>query len=52
MRIGYQITVEVETDDYVETLGEINDVLQDHLSGNPEITGVRVIMFHRLQGQS
>lgn len=52
MRIGYIITIEVDTNDYVDTLGEINDVLQDNLSGDPTITSVRIIKFRRLQGQS
>ena len=39
----YVLEVEVETDDYVETLGEINDIIQDNLSGSPDIIAVRII---------
>jgi len=49
MRVGYKIFVEMETDDYVETLGEINDLLQDNLSGDPEITNITIVKYHRLR---
>ena len=42
MKVDYNIRVEVTTNDYVATLGEINDVLQDHLKGNPKVTSVNI----------
>jgi len=45
MRVSYRITLDVETNDYVDTLGEINDIIQDHLGGDPEIVSVHLVKY-------
>ena len=42
MRVEYTIFLEIDSNDYVKTLGEINDVIQDNLKGNPEIATVKI----------
>jgi len=42
MRVEYTIRMDVDTNDYVKTLGEINDVLQDGLKGNPAVFNANI----------
>ena len=45
MKVNYNVEVTVDTNDYVETLGEINDVLQEGLKGKaPRIVYVRITL--------
>jgi len=50
MRVNYRIILDVDTDDYVKTLGEIDDLLQDKLDGKPLVRGVRVILPRPIRG--
>ena len=46
MKVRYKIELDVETDDYVKTLGEINDVLQDGFKEDfPEIRYVAIAVL-------
>jgi len=54
MKVRYYFAVETETDDYVETLGEINDALQDGLERDFEFDSISIhfgnITIQKLSG--
>lgn len=43
MKVTYRIILKVDTTDYVETLGKIDDLIQNKLDGNPDITSISII---------
>ena len=47
MRVGYEIRVELETDDYLKSLGEIDDAIQNHVNGNPQVVRACAYLYKR-----
>jgi len=51
MRVRYNIIIEVDTEDWAVTLGEINDAIQDNIKGDPETTGGSFSIPRSIQGE-
>ena len=44
VRVHYKIILSVDVDDYVETLGNISDVIQNEVDGNPRISRITAVL--------
>jgi len=52
MKVGYDIRIELETDDYIKSLEEIDDAIQDHVKGNPQVVKACAYPYRREEIQS
>ena len=50
MKVGYDIRVELETDDYIKSLEDINTAIQKSVAkGNPQIVKACAYIYRELQ---